>query len=227
MKILLVSATSFEIAPYIQYLENNFEKKSFFEFTKDNLSIYILVTGVGALNTSFAIARIPNIKEFDLAINAGLGGAFNLSIPLGTVVEIFKDRFSDLGVEENDSQFTDVYELDLVNKNQFPFVNGQIVNQNKFNTSFPKYDAITVNTVHGTAESIDRIKAKYNPTIESMEGAGFFYACKILDLTCVQIRSISNHVIPRDKDKWKIQLAIDNLNKSLINYINFIEQTNF
>ena len=57
-----------------------------------------------------------------------------------------------------------------------------------------------------------------------MEGAGFFYACKILDLACVQIRSISNHVIPRDKDKWKIQLAIDNLNISLTNYINYTHQ---
>ena len=99
MKILLVSATTFEIAPYIDYLEKNYTKKSFFEFEQKDVSIYILVTGVGAMNTAFAMARLQNIQTYDLAINVGVAGAFNPNIQLGTVFEVYKDRFADIGVD--------------------------------------------------------------------------------------------------------------------------------
>jgi futalosine hydrolase len=44
-----------------------------------------------------------------------------------------------------------------------------------------------------------------------MEGAAFFYACAIQDIPCAQIRAVSNHVVPRDRDAWEIHTAIKNL----------------
>ncbi len=219
MKILLVSATSFEIAPFIDYLEKEFTNKSFFEFQKGETSIYVLVTGVGAMNTSFALARMPKIADFDLAINVGLAGAFSKNIDLGKVVEVNKDRFADIGVEEADGSFTDTYELELMNPNQFPFTDGILINNNKYDTRLTKMNAITVNKVHGSLESINQIRAKYNPELETMEGAGFLYACQIMDINAVQIRAISNHVLPRNKDKWEISLAIKNLNDYLVGFV--------
>ncbi len=51
-----------------------------------------------------------------------------------------------------------------------------------------------------------------------MEGAAFHYACLQENIPFLQLRSISNYVEVRDKSKWKIQLAIKELNDTLIKY---------
>ena len=60
-------------------------------------------------------------------------------------------------------------------------------------------------------DSINRV----NPDIESMEGAAFFMVCQKFKLPCLQIRTISNKIENRNKQNWKIELAIDNLNHSV------------
>jgi futalosine hydrolase len=76
--------------------------------------------------------------------------------------------------------------------------------------------AITVNKVHGNENSISKIVAQFNPEIESMEGAAFFYACEQTKTCCMQIRAISNIVEKRNREKWQIGLAIKKLNDTLI-----------
>lgn len=217
MNILVVSATTFEIAPLLQYLDAKAEKLSFFEYRYKGNVIYPLVTGVGALNTSFALARYNKMEETDVAINVGLAGSYHDAISLGTVVEVTSDRFADLGVEENDGSFTDVFELGLTNGDQYPFQDGWIKSdKSKFETNTLKVKSLTVNKVHGAKESIDKIKSKYMADIESMEGAGFMYACRIMDVPAHQYRAISNYVEPRNRANWQIEKAIDNLNDHLI-----------
>jgi len=65
---------------------------------------------------------------------------------------------------------------------------------------------------------------KYNPAVESMEGAAFHYACLLEKIPFFQLRSISNYVEVRDKSKWKIPLAIQQLNENLITYIEHLRQ---
>jgi futalosine hydrolase len=67
--------------------------------------------------------------------------------------------------------------------------------------------------VHTTNKSIEKIRRHCNPETESMEGAAFFYACFSEDIPCVQLRAISNYVDQTDEDRWSIPLAIENLNK--------------
>ncbi len=223
MKILIVSATTFEIAPYIKYLEEKSEKSTFFDFQLNGHTIYPLVTGVGSLNTAFGMARFKGLEEVDVAINVGVAGAYHSTLSKGDVVEVMSDRFGDLGVEEADGSFSDVFDLGLSKGDQFPYKMGWIRNtKNKYKTSLPSVIGLTVNKVHGTADSIRKIKAKYDADVESMEGAGFLYACRMADIHCNQIRSISNHVEPRNKDNWEIQKAIDNLNDQLIKFVNKI-----
>ena len=225
MNILLVSATTFEIAPLLQYLDKHAEKLSFFDYKLGEHVIYPLVTGVGALNTSFAMARYQDMSKTDVALNIGLAGSFNPDYEIGNVVEVVADRFGDLGVEENDGNFTDVYELGLTERNQYPFEDGWInAMKPKYKLDLPQVTGITVNKVHGHQKSIELIRSKYKPDVESMEGAGFAYACKIMDVAGHQIRCISNNVEPRNKDNWQIAKAIDNLNEALIKIINVNQQ---
>jgi len=221
MNILIVSATTFEIAPLLQYLDKNAEKLSFYDYKLNGNVVYPMVTGVGALNTSFGLSRYKDIEKTDVAINVGLAGSYYTSLNLGEVVEDVADRFGDLGVEENDGSFTDVYDLGLTNQNMFPYESGWIKNTKpKFETNTQKVKGITVNKVHGSAESIARITSKYAADVESMEGAGFLYACRMMDVHMHQFRAISNYVEPRNKDNWEIEKAIDNLNEHLIRLLN-------
>ena len=82
--------------------------------------------------------------------------------------------------------------------------------------NLPKVKAITVNTVHGNSESIKKAVRKFNPDIESMEGAAFFMACDHEKIPYVQIRSISNYVEKRNKKKWKINVAVKNMGADLL-----------
>ncbi len=222
MKLLVVTATSLELTPLISFLEKNAVKKSFFEYDFKGNSIFPLVTGVGAMQTAFGLSRFHEIKQIDLAINIGICGSYNRDITLGTVLNITKDRFGDLGVEEADGSFTDVYEMELVQKNKFPYADGWLLNdlKEKYNPSLKSVSGITVNRVHGTKNSIELISQKYNPDTESMEGAAFLYACKTMDVDCIQLRSVSNYVEPRNRANWQIEQALENLNTTLISYLN-------
>lgn len=220
-KFLIVSATTFEIAPLLDFLDKNAEKESFFSYIHGNNHITPLVTGVGSLFTAFGMATYAKMSEVDMAINAGLAGSFRSNIDKGSVVNVVTDRFADLGVEEANGGFTDIFELELHDPSKFPFKDGEIGNDKvkDMPTNIQQVKGITVNKVHGTNDSITRIKLKYDPEVESMEGAGFMYACNMLQIKGIQIRSISNFVEPRNKENWDINLAIDRLNQYLIDYL--------
>lgn len=223
MKILIVSATSYEIAPLIRYMDEHAEKASFFEYKYKGHVIYPLVTGVGALMTAFAMARYTDMANVGVAINAGVAGSYTADFEPGDVVEVYADKFADLGVEEADGSFTDVFELGLQEKDRFPYGRGWVENKKpKYSTLLPQVKGLTVNKVHGTQKSIDQIKAKYTASVETMEGAGFMYAASAIDVDHHQIRAVSNMVEPRNKDNWQIQKAIDNLNQHLISFIDQI-----
>lgn len=220
MKILIVSATPFEILPLKQYLgENNISTESK-TFSLKNCQVSFLETGVGIPATLYALS-VSDLKSFDLIINAGIAGSLSRNFEIGQVFEINNERFADLGVQEKNGTFTDVFELGLAEKNHPPFENGWIVNKNTANFNFlPKAFGITVNKVHGESKSIEIIKNKYpEAQIETMEGASFAFYCALQKLNYLQVRSISNFVEPRNRKNWKISLAIDNLNKVLIDLI--------
>jgi futalosine hydrolase len=48
-----------------------------------------------------------------------------------------------------------------------------------------------------------------------MEGAAFFMAFNQTNCYVIQLRSISNYVEKRNKEKWNMPLAIKNLNDCL------------
>jgi futalosine hydrolase len=76
-------------------------------------------------------------------------------------------------------------------------------------------NAITVNTTSGTEITIKKLRRKYNPDIETMEGATFFYICAIEKIPFLALRAISNKVEPRNKKEWDIPLALQSLSETL------------
>ena len=209
MKILLVSATKFEIAPLLKNFKKIRSEKNLSTFRFGKHTIDVLLTGVGMTASAFHLGKILSNK-YDLAINAGVAGSFKKNIPPGTVVNVVSDRFADLGAEDG-NRFLTLKEMGLEEVTSFKSQVSSLKIR-KVLSGLPSVKGITVNTVHGNPASIKKVVRKFHPDIESMEGAAFFFACDLEKIPCLQIRAISNYVERRNKKNWKMELAIRNLN---------------
>jgi futalosine hydrolase len=213
MNILIVSATQFEVKPLLDFLEIENAvigvNKGLNEI--NNNTITVLITGIGMVNTAFMMGKF-NKSSYDLVINVGVCGAFDKNLELGELVNVTEDILSELGAE-NGETFLTYDQLNLPGEYKFT------VNNRESYFMFDllkKVKGITVNTIHGNNISISKVIELYNPTVETMEGAAFFAACKNNINNFLQIRAISNYVEKRDKSKWQMPLAIKNLNEFLI-----------
>lgn len=192
-----MAATAAEIAPLLEE-----EKKG-----RVN-NIDFLITGVGMVATAFALGKKLQEKRYDLAINLGIGGSFNRSLSLGDVVFVKEDNFSELGAEDGDA-FLPITQLGF-GKNQYKSEISNLAQE--WIKDLKPVSGITVNTVHGNDSQISRLLHIWPADIESMEGAAFYYACEQEQIPCVQVRSISNYIEKRNRENWKIGLAIKVLN---------------
>ena len=187
------------------------------EPARQTRDIDVLITGVGLLATTYSLTRQVGLKRPGLIIQAGIGGSFNKTLPLGTVVAVQKDTIADLGVMEKRA-FKTVFELGLISRKTSPFTNGWLVNKSDLiqRSKLKKVTAISINEITTSAKRIREYKKMFTPTIESMEGASLHYVCGKENIPFFQLRAISNYVGVRDKKKWKLKESIINLNKELI-----------
>jgi len=224
MNILIVSATYLEIEPLL--LQFRFEKEAnqkLKSYTYKNHQIDVLIPGVGMTCTAYWLGKTLNSKLYDIAINLGLAGSFDDTLKIGQTVNVTTDQISELGAEDGES-FLSLIDMDLIADEDYILNHGVMKNtisiENPVINELDKVSAITVNTTHGADNSIQKIKELFNPQIESMEGAAFFYACLLEGITCSQIRTISNKVEVRNKDNWNIPLAVKNLCATGLQLIN-------
>jgi len=178
-----------------------------------------LVTGVGCVSTSWALMNWLSENESpDLIINGGIAGSYKTDIIKGDVVMPVSECFADTGVEDGKNYLT-LFEAGLAGKDDFPFSSGLINCDNNYSEKLKNVirpvRAITVNTATGSEYTRERLVKKFNPDIETLEGATFFYICKREKIPFLAIRAISNFVEPRNRDNWDIPLALKNLSEKL------------
>jgi futalosine hydrolase len=224
MRILLCAATSFEIRPFLTRLPlagKVNEQLAGYRY-KDAL-VDVLIPGIGMVATAYHLGRQLAMVPYDLAVNAGIAGTFNPSLPLGSVVNVVEDCVPELGAEDGDL-FLSAFDLGLADPDTIPYEDGRLINReavtgrlSKLGTveRLPKVKGLTSNTVRGNHESIARIRKMATADIESMEGAAFFYGCLSAGIPCLQLRAVSNHVEERNKADWKLDLSLKNLNRTL------------
>jgi futalosine hydrolase len=214
MRILLASATAEEISPLRNHLELRFRSIGEGLFSNNRLTVQVQITGVGQVATAYALGRSLAIDKPDLAINLGIAGAFDPGVSLGAVFYVGSECFADLGLEEADGNFVPWY-LSGMDTLEAPwYQNGRLLNPHAADTTFlPVARGLTVNTVHGSAGRIEKIRRLYpDADLESMEGAAFFYACLTTGTPFMEIRSVSNHIAPRNRSAWDIPRAVASLN---------------
>ena len=216
MRFLLVAATEPEIAPLVARLtpaSHSLERWTSFSHASHHVDI--LTTGVGMTATAVWCARVLASQPYDLAVNLGVCGSFDPVCPPGSVLNVVSDQMPELGAEDGD-QFLTLHELGLLAPDAPPFAGVKLVNpdpdSNPVLAGLRKVHGITVNTVHGNADSIARVVARVQPDVESMEGAAFMYACLVSGCRFAQVRAVSNMVERRNRASWKLREAVDALN---------------
>ncbi|MNL13959.1 Futalosine hydrolase [compost metagenome] len=129
-------------------------------------------------------------------------------------MNVTSDEFSELGAENG---------ADFLSIDQMGFGTAKYTAANNLLhedvARLQKVHGITVNRVHGHAHTIEQVLQQSKPVTESMEGAAVLYCCHQAALPCLQIRSISNYVEPRNKENWQMPLAIKHLNEWAIGFL--------
>ncbi|TAL41656.1 MAG: futalosine hydrolase [Chitinophagaceae bacterium] len=210
MHYLLVAATAKEINPFIEYCteaENDFD-------------LDILIGGIGLTSTTYHLTKQLAVEKYDIVIQAGVAGSFDLNIELGTVVAVKQDTIADQSVVEMKKLKT-LFDLKLVPHNQRPYKNDWLINPYKDllkQSGLKTVKGISVNEISTSKQKINFYRETFYPATESMEGAALHYVCLLEDIPFLQIRSISNYIGERNKKKWDMNESIKNLNEALIQF---------
>lgn len=206
MQILVVAATTEEIKPSLSFLKEH--------------GIPYLTTGVGMVATTYTLTRYLQKHKIDLIIHVGIGGILDRSACLGEVYQICTDEIFELGADDN-GLFIPIEELGFGKR-----IYAENPPANMLLPQINKAKGITVNNVHGAADSIIRLQKRYKkPLIESMEGAAAFFVAEQEKIYCLQFRAISNYIEPRNRDTWEIGLAIKNLNDFLKEFLESLNRS--
>ena len=205
MRILIVAATSIEIAPLVARLcDMSARGPRVTRYALAAHEVDVLITGVGMVATAVWCSHVLAISRYDVALNFGICGSFDQALKPGDVVHVVTDRIAELGAEDGEA-FLSIEELNLSGEPEFTNVAPPA---NAALARLPSVSGITVNTVHGNTRSIAAVTERFKPQVESMEGAAFMQACLIHDVAFAQVRAVSNAVARRNRDAWKLADAI-------------------
>jgi futalosine hydrolase len=216
VRVLVVAATSAEVGPLVAGLSRAASAgPNVARYQTAGRNIDVLVSGVGMVATASWCSRVLAGERFDVALNLGVCGSFKTALEPGTVVHVASDRLVELGAEDGDA-FVTIQQIGLLGDDEFPFTRGRLVNASpppiEMLTGLRAVDGITVNTMHGEERSIARAIERFDPDVESMEGAGFMYSCLIHGVPFAQVRAVSNLVERRNRAAWRLDEAIVALN---------------
>lgn len=177
-----------------------------------------LITGVGPVSATYTIMNYlmrNNIPR--LVVNIGIAGSYRDSYPPGTVLLPAEDRFADLGVADGD-RFIPLHLAGIEGIDDKFTPSGRYYPAEDIMDimpdDMPRVKAVTVSTATGSAKKRDELISAFDADVETMEGAAVYYVCSNEKISCIGIRAVSNMVGPRDKTKWDIPLALDELGKA-------------
>jgi futalosine hydrolase len=215
MNIALVAATRMEIQPTLHYLSERI-------YLRRHQRVDTVITGVGMMNTTYCLTKKFLADRPTIAIQAGIAGSFHPIYAPGMVVTVKEDMMGDLGVYE-EGAWKDVFDMGLAKENLSPWHEKRLINPHKAllnKMSLECVRGITVNEISTEAARIQKLRDKYMPVIETMEGAAFHFVCMMEKIPFIQLRGISNLAGERDKSNWKIAESVNAMNTQLIKLIN-------
>ena len=214
MRITIIAAMELELAPARTLLAT--------EHLKDRgIEVRYLYTGVGIMESTYAITREMDRFRPDLAIQAGIGGSFDRGFGLGSVLAVGEEVVGDVGVVENEG-FQSIFDMGFADPHGHPYRSGILHNPHDkllAATGLPVVRGLTVNEISTDPAKMRMMTEKYHPVVESMEGAPFHYICLHEAVPFLQLRAISNFTGERDRNNWDFKGSVQHLNDKLIELV--------
>ena len=217
MTCLILAATPIEIAPFMKAIQDK-------DVIKSIPDTDVLIGGIGLTATTYALTKYLHIKRPDCIIQAGLGGCFDTTIPLGKVLAIKKETIADQSVIELKSLKT-LFDLKLLPEETPPYNKGWLPNNSELLKLFKgkKVNGISVNEITTDKKKVKLYEEAFNPVVESMEGTALHYVARMENIPFIQLRAISNYIAERNKKKWDMKTSISNLNHTLLKLLTDIK----
>jgi len=215
MRVIVTAATVDEWMPAFLQVQPLYTSES----KRFKLSFH--QSGVGMLATAVSLTKLISDEKPDLIIQVGIAGCFDDTTPLGKVVCITEESLGDMGVQE-DGKWKDIFDLKLEKSNYPPYEKRKLPNQwiKEYNLlKLPEVNSVTINEITSSEDKKHQLVKKYDAVIETMEGAALHYVCRTFNIPFLQIRSVSNYIGERDKSKWELKAAIENLTQTLLKYL--------
>jgi futalosine hydrolase len=201
--------------------------------------VRILVTGPGPINAVQAMtACIENSKPI-LIIQTGSAGAFQESgLQIGDIGIATEEIDIHLGIEPEKSStpleelpFPVLKKKGIALKNRYPCHKSLadiackkltgILAKEKINVK--KGPFVTVSTITATEKKAKRLYNQFSAYMEAMEGSGAAHLSIHYNIPFLEIRSASNWVGKREKEKWNLALAFKNSNKAVHAFVRSFE----
>ncbi|GMA16093.1 futalosine hydrolase [Deinococcus metallilatus] len=178
-----------------------------------DLPARVEVSGVGPVAAALATQRALTRERFDLAVSAGIGGAYPGSgLNPGDLAVSSVIVQADLGARDGE-RFLDLAALglsvlpDAAHPGIFPAWDGAARLASAVGAACGP--TLTLSTVTGTAERAAELARRYPGALtEGMEGAGVAHAALLAGVPALEVRGVSNPVGPRDRSTWCIPEAL-------------------
>jgi futalosine hydrolase len=221
---LFVTATALEAAPLHDAFAWEELPSRYGELWRAG-ELYLAHLGVGKVNTAAGLALLLERLSPRDVIQFGIGGAYvGAFLSVGMVAIAAREIHLDSGVKTAEGWF-DMRELG------FPLVMGEQPLYNLIPTdqrlSHALVDATgaplvtfgTSETVTGSFDDAGSLQARFDLSVESMEGAAAAQVCYAMGVPFAELRGISNIVGERDKRAWDIPAAIRAVNRAVLGFL--------
>ncbi|MCF6248374.1 MAG: futalosine hydrolase [Desulfobacula sp.] len=230
--LLILCATVHEISKFFDRYPSESEIKSrsgvsVFSGKMNQKTYDLILTGAGVFNAAHALTAYLEQRTPGFILQTGIAGIFELSgLLVGDVAVATQEHYIHTGVQ-SDSITHAPLPFDLI-KGHPPTRQGiyllekGLLNQCYKNlviafkdetTMVGRGNFITVSTITASKESAVNLYASFSPVMEAMEGAASAHMALLYDIPFVEVRSASNFVGQRDKSKWDIQKAAQQIPK--------------
>ena len=181
--------------------------------------IDVLITGVGIFQTTYHLTNALRDGNYDTVLTAGIAGDFDPNRPLCQTFAVSKTTFADCGFENTDGKFLPMTGSIFLDANEYPFHNGYIHNKASDRLAarldIPTATANTVCRTCTDADYVARMLQQFPSELETMESASFAYVCAQRHTDYAEIRCTSNHIVPKAKEKWQLDPALQVLGNTL------------
>lgn len=222
MKAVIVTATVLEVGPFLdRWGIATLPLGELVTGIRENSDIGIIRCGVGMMTTAYYLGNLLNRINPELLIQVGVAGSFDIDLDLGQVVTVKDQQYGDCGVLSG-GMLWDIFDLNLAGLEDGPFGEGRLSNPKTAypgTEDLPCVSGVSVNRISTEPEEIELIRMKYRASIESMEGIAFHYSCLDHNVPYIELRGISNYVGERDKARWKMEEAVQNINSKLVDIL--------